>query len=65
MCSLLDGQYGIEDLYVGVPVVIGANGIQEVVELDLDEEEKKHFDISIDAVKELFDAAKNIDPTLK
>ena len=48
-----------------MPVVIGAGGIKEVVELDLDAEEKKHFDISIEAVKELFDAAKNIDPSLK
>ena len=62
--AYLNGEYGINDLYVGVPVIIGANGIKEVVELDLDTEEKKHFDISIDAVKELFDAAKNIDPSL-
>jgi malate dehydrogenase len=63
--AYLNGEYGIEDLYVGVPVVIGADGIKEVVELELDEEEKKHFDISIEAVKELFDAAKKIDPSLK
>ena len=63
--AYLNGQYGIEDLYVGAPVVIGASGIKEVVELELDEEEKKHFDISIEAVKELFDAAKKIDPSLK
>jgi malate dehydrogenase len=63
--AYLNGEYGINDLYVGVPVVIGADGIKEVVELELDSEEKKHFDISIDAVKELFDAAKNIDPSLK
>ena len=63
--AYLNGEYGIEDLYVGVPVVIGASGIKEVVELELDEEEKKHFDISIEAVKELFDAAKKIDPSLK
>ena len=62
--AYLNGEYGINDLYVGVPVVIGANGIQKVVELDLDVEEKKHFDISIEAVKELFDAAKKIDPSL-
>jgi malate dehydrogenase len=62
--AYLNGEYGINDLYVGVPVVIGANGIQKVVELDLDVEEKKHFDISIDAVKELFDAAKKLDPSL-
>ena len=61
----LNGQYGVKDLYVGVPVVIGSNGIEEVVELALDDEEKRYFDISIDAVKELFDAAINIDANLK
>ena len=61
----LNGQYGVKDLYVGVPVIIGSNGIEEVVELALDDEEKRYFDISIDAVKELFDAAINIDTNLK
>ena len=61
----LNGQYGVKDLYVGVPVIIGSNGIEEVVELSLDDDEKKYFDISIDAVKELFDAAINIDTNLK
>ena len=61
----LNGEYGINDLYVGAPVIIGANGIEKIVELDLDEEEKKYFNISIDAVKELFDSAMNIDPSLK
>ena len=61
----LNGQYGVNDLYVGVPVIIGSNGIEEVVELSLDDDEKRYFDISIDAVKELFDAAINIDTNLK
>ena len=61
----LNGQYGVKDLYVGVPVIIGSNGIEEVVELFLDDDEKRYFDISIDAVKELFDAAINIDTNLK
>ena len=61
----LNGQYGVKDLYLGVPVVIGSNGIEEVVELTLDDEEKRYFDISIDAVRELFDAATNIDSNLK
>ena len=61
----LDGQYGVSDLYAGVPAVIGSNGIENVVELELDSEEKKNFDISIAAVTELLDAAKNIDPSLK
>ena len=54
-----------KDIYAGVPVVIGSNGIEKVVELDLDDEEKKSFETSISAVTELFDAAKNIDPLLK
>ena len=58
-------EMGLKDLYVGVPVIIGSGGIEQVVELDLDAEEKKHFDTSIEAVNELFDAAKNIDPSLK
>tara|TARA_B100001093_G_scaffold106884_1_gene99187 strand:- start:409 stop:1371 length:963 start_codon:yes stop_codon:yes gene_type:complete len=61
----LSGQYGVKDLYLGVPVIIGSNGIEEVVELILDDEEKKFFDASIDAVRELFDAAINIDTNLK
>ncbi len=62
--AFLNGEYGIKDLYVGVPVVIGSNGIEKVVELELDAEEKKYFDISIAAVKDLFEAAKKIDPSL-
>ena len=61
----LNGENGVSDLYVGVPVVIGSAGIEKVVELDLDEEEKKFFNTSIEAVSELFEAAKNIDPALK
>tara|TARA_X000000368_G_scaffold106191_1_gene82318 strand:+ start:669 stop:1631 length:963 start_codon:yes stop_codon:yes gene_type:complete len=63
--AYLNGEYGFKDIYAGVPVVIGSNGIEKVVELDLDEEEKKSFETSIKAVTELFDAAKNIDPLLK
>ena len=61
----LENKYGVSDLYAGVPAVIGSNGVEKVIELDLDEEEKKNFDISIAAVNELLDAAKNIDPSLK
>jgi malate dehydrogenase len=63
--AYIDGEYGIKDTYAGVPVVIGSNGIEKVVELDLDEDEKKSFDASIETVNELFDAAKKIDPFLK
>ncbi|MAV48819.1 MAG: malate dehydrogenase [Pelagibacteraceae bacterium] len=61
----LENKYGVSDLYAGVPAVIGSNGIEKVIELDLDEEEKKNFDISIAAVNELLEAAKKIDPSLK
>ena len=48
-----------------MPAVIGSSGIEKIIELDLDQEEKKNFGISIDAVNELLNAAKNIDPSLK
>ena len=60
----LDGKYGVKDIYAGVPVIIGKDGVEEVIELNLDSEEKKNFDSSTKAVKELFEAAKKIDPTL-
>ena len=60
----LNGQYGVKDMYVGVPVVIGANGVEKVVEIDLNAEEKKMFEHSANAVKGLVDACKQIDPSL-
>jgi len=62
--AYLDGEYGVKDLYLGVPVVIGSNGIEKVEILELDTEERKYFDISLAAVKDLFEAAKKIDPSL-
>ena len=62
--AYLSGEYGVNDLYAGVPVVIGKNGIERVIEINLSKEEKKNFDHSIDAVKELFIAAKKIDTKL-
>ena len=60
----LDGQYGVDDLYVGVPVVIGAGGVEKIVEIELNDEAKANFQVSVDAVKELLDACKAIDPSL-
>ena len=60
----LNGEYGIKDLYVGVPVIIGEKGIEKIIELTLDADEQKSFQTSIDAVRELFNAAKKIDPSL-
>lgn len=54
----LDGEYGVNDLYVGVPVVIGAKGVEKVVEIELNAEEQKMFDASVAAVKEMCDGIK-------
>ena len=54
----LNGQYGIDDLYVGVPVIIGENGVERVVEIALDPEERAMFDKSVAAVRSLCDAVK-------
>jgi malate dehydrogenase len=60
----LTGQYGVDNLYVGVPCVIGAGGVEKVVEIALTDEAKANFTVSVDAVKELLTACKAIDPTL-
>jgi len=60
----VDGKYGLDGLYVGVPVVIGANGAEEVIEIALDNEAKANFQVSVDAVKELLVACKAIEPSL-
>jgi malate dehydrogenase len=58
--ALLDGQYGVRDLYVGVPVVIGAGGVERIVEIALDREEKAAFDKSVAAVRELIEVVKGM-----
>ncbi len=60
----LNGEYGVKDIYAGVPVIIGSEGVEKIVELNLAEEEKKSFENSIKAVKDLFSAAQKIDPSL-
>jgi len=56
----LDGQYGVKDLYVGVPVVIGAGGVERIVEISLNSEEKAAFDKSVGAVRELIGVVKQM-----
>jgi malate dehydrogenase len=56
----LDGQYGVKGLYVGVPVVIGANGVERIVEIALDATEKAQFDHSVAAVRELVAVVKKM-----
>ena len=58
----LTGQYGVNDMYVGVPVVIGAGGVERIVEIALDEAEKAMFAKSVASVKALVDACKTINP---
>lgn len=57
----LNGEYGIKDLYVGVPVVLGANGVERIVEIQLKEEEQTMFDHSVKSVRELVEAVQAID----
>ena len=59
-----EGQYGVDGLYVGVPVKIGAGGVEEVIEIELNEKAKAGLQVSIDAVKELLVACKGIDESL-
>jgi malate dehydrogenase len=54
-CALLNGEYGMKDIYLGVPVVLGKNGIEKIIELDLNTEEKALLDSSAKAVKEVMD----------
>ena len=52
----LNGEYGIKGLYIGVPVIIGKNGVEKIVEIKLNADEQKMFDHSVNAVKELITA---------
>lgn len=61
----LSGQYGVKDMYVGVPTVIGAGGIERIIEIDLNKGEKEAFDKSVAAVAGLSEACINIAPSLK
>ena len=60
--AYLNGQYGVKDMYVGVPVVIGSNGVEKIVEITLDDAEKQMFATSVKSVQSLVDACKTINP---
>jgi len=60
----LTGQYGVDNMYVGVPIVIGKDGVERIVEIELNDTAKQNFDVSVDAVKELVAACKSIDSSL-
>ena len=64
-CAIqLNGEYGVNNIYAGAPVIIGKNGVEKIKEIDLDEKEKKEFLHSINAVKTLWAAASKVDPDL-
>ena len=58
--AYLTGQYGVSGIYVGVPVIIGAGGVEKIVEISMTDDEKKMFDHSVNAVKGLVDATKKL-----
>jgi malate dehydrogenase len=60
----LTGQYGVDDLYVGVPCVIGEGGVERVIEIELNDAARENFNVSVDAVKELLVACRQIDSSL-
>ena len=60
----LNGEYGVKDLYVGVPVVIGSKGVERVVEIELNSAERGMFEKSVQAVEGLVEACKKIAPNL-
>jgi malate dehydrogenase len=62
--AYVDGQYGVKDLYVGVPVMIGAGGVEKIIEIELDATDKAGLQVSVDAVKELLVACRAIDSSL-
>lgn len=65
VAAQLTGQYGVDNVYVGVPVVLGAGGVEKIIEIELNEEEKQAFDKSVSAVTGLCDACANIVESLK
>ena len=62
--AYLSGEYGVKNIYAGVPVIIGKSGVEKIEEIKLDDKEKKEFFKSIEAVKKLWEAASKIDPDL-
>ena len=63
--AYLSGQYGVKDMYVGVPTVIGAGGIERIIEIDLNKAEQAMFEKSVNSVKSLCETCKTLAPSLK
>ena len=64
IAAYLNGQYGVKDTYVGVPAVIGAHGVEKIIEVDFDAHERAMFDKSVVSVQDLIEACKKINPAL-
>ena len=58
--AYLDGEYGVSGVFIGVPVILGANGVEKVIELELTDEEQAGFQQSLEAVNELVEAMANL-----
>ncbi|EJF97188.1 malate dehydrogenase [Bartonella taylorii] len=65
VAAYLSGEYGVNDTYVGVPVVLGAGGVERVIEIDLDKEERNAFERSVNSVQKLCEACIALVPSLK
>jgi malate dehydrogenase len=63
--AYVDGKYGVKDVYVGVPAVIGAAGVERIVELELVGAERAMFDKSVDSVRGLIEACRKLEPRLQ
>ena len=63
--AFLNGEYGIKNIYAGVPIIVGKSGVEKIEEINLDDKEKSEFLHSVEAVKKLWEAASNIDTDLK
>ena len=64
-CAWLQGEYGLKDIYLGVPVKLGKNGIEQIIELKLNAEEKELLDSSAKAVKEVMSVLDNMQQPVK
>ncbi len=65
VCAMLNGEYGLKNIYLGVPVKLGKNGIEEIIELKLNKEEKEMLDASAKSVKEVMDVLDNMHVVVK
>jgi malate dehydrogenase len=64
VAAYIDGQYGVKDMYVGVPALIGENGVEKVIEIAFDDAEKAMFKKSVESVQGLIAACKQVEPKL-